>query len=200
MEYRILKKEEYSQLAIIHLQAFEGFFLSTLGLSFLKTYYRSSLKNEECVAVCSCNSDNSVVGFAIGTVTSKGYHRRLILNNFFPFLFEMIRLLFKKPQVLIRLFRNLNKSPEKFDDGHYAELLSIGVSTSYKGLGVGKQLIQHFEKELTDRGCKRVVLTTDFYDNDKILEFYFKQSYKVFYEFYAYPNRKMYKLFKDLNQ
>jgi ribosomal protein S18 acetylase RimI-like enzyme len=85
------------------------------------------------------------------------------------------------------------------DDGKYAELLSIAVTPNAKGLGIGRELIAHFESDAKARGCKKIALTTDYYNNDVVVAFYKKSGYKVFYEFTTYPNRKMYKLIKNLD-
>jgi hypothetical protein len=42
-------------------------------------------------------------------------------------------------------------------------------------------------------------LTTDFYNNIKTIEFYKGLGYNIYYDFIAYPNRKMYRMIKDLN-
>jgi ribosomal protein S18 acetylase RimI-like enzyme len=115
------------------------------------------------------------------------------------FLFQGIVILFSKPRALWRLVKNMEKNKIRIDDGLYAELLSIAVSPNVKGLGIGKELISHFEAEAKVRGCKKIALTTDYYNNDDVVAFYKKSGYKVFYEFTTYPNRKMYKLIKKLD-
>ena len=44
VQVRLLKQGDLSDIVSIHMHAFEGFFLTTLGNSFLKTYYKSVLK------------------------------------------------------------------------------------------------------------------------------------------------------------
>jgi ribosomal protein S18 acetylase RimI-like enzyme len=198
--YRKAEKDDYSQMADIHIEAFKSFFLTTLGKSFLSTYYRSALRDRDSVAICSCDQDKKIVGFAIGTVSSKGYHKRLLFNNFFRFMLEVLFIIFSNPKAIIRLMLNLNKAPEKHDDGQYSELLSIGVIDSMKGYGVGKKLLRKFEHELMDRGFKKLVLTTDYFNNKEVINFYFSQGYSIFYEFTTYPERRMYKLVKDLTK
>jgi GNAT superfamily N-acetyltransferase len=65
-------------------------------------------------------------------------------------------------------------------------------------VGVGRALAKSFEDEAKKRGCKRICLTTDYYDNDEVIAFYFHSGYKIFYEFVTYPHRRMYKLIKEL--
>jgi GNAT superfamily N-acetyltransferase len=195
---RNVELHEYCELTAIHLDAFKGFFLTSLGKGFLNTYYRASLKNSDCIAVAAYNDENKMIGFAIGTILSKGYHKRLLLSNPFSFLIEGISIIISKPAAVLRLLRNIEKSPEKNDDGLYAELLSIGVLENVKGSGTGRLLIERFEQELVSRHCRKAALTTDYFNNDEVVNFYFRRGYHVFYEFNTYPNRKMYKLIKDI--
>jgi ribosomal protein S18 acetylase RimI-like enzyme len=198
MHYRLAKKEEYRKLADIHIQAFDDFFLTSLGYSFLLTYYHSSLKCKDCVAVCACSEENEIVGFALGTVLSNGHHKRLLLSNLFSFSMRAIVIFITKPKAILRLYKNLSKSTDTNDNGQYAELLSIGVLNFLKGKGVGKGLIDRFEQELILRGCKQIALTTDYFNNDSIVNFYKKQGYNHYYDFVTYPNRRMNKMIKNL--
>jgi len=199
MNYKVINRNEHRYLVDIHLDSFHGFFLSSLGERFLKAYYRSALKSIETIAVCAIDKDEKIQGFATGCIQSKGYHKRLILNNLFTFLYQGLIILISKPKALIRLLLNLDKISEVNDDGKYAELISIGVSHSCKGLGVGKTLIKMFEEEARRKDCKKITLTTDYYNNMEVIAFYLHSGYNVFYEFNAYPKRKMYKLIKDLS-
>jgi ribosomal protein S18 acetylase RimI-like enzyme len=198
MKLRIIEKNEYKTIAEIHLVAFKDFFLTSLGKRFLRVYYRASLKSRESLSVCGTDEEGKIQGFCIGCVKSKGYHKRLLKNNFFLFLFEGLIVIFSKPASLVRLVKNMDKIGSSNDDGNYAELLSIAVSPDQKGFGLGKQLMYKFEEEATKNGCKRIALTTDYFNNRNVLSFYEKAGYVIYYEFTAFPNRRMYKLIKDL--
>lgn len=197
MNFQVIKRNEHIYMANIHLDAFHGFFLSSLGVKFLKAYYNAALKSNETIAVCAVD-DTLIQGFATGCIQSNGFHKRLISNNLFTFLIQGFIILFTNTKALMRLAMNLDKISDKKDDGNYAELISLGVSSASKGLGIGKSLIKTFEEEARRRGCKRIALTTDYYNNEEVVTFYFHSGYKVFYQFIAYPKRKMYKLIKDL--
>jgi len=199
MIYREVKKSEYKILADIHIEAFKDFFLTSLGKSFLRTYYKASLKSAESIAICAVDDENKIIGFIIGCIQSKGYHKRLMKQNLLMFLYEGFVIALKKPKALFRLANNLDKTAIITDDGNYAELLSIGVSPESKGAGIGKEMIKRFEEEAKSRRCLTIALTTDYENNETVLEFYKRNGYQIFYVFTSYPNRKMYKLIKDLN-
>lgn len=197
--YRKMESTDVKEVSLIHQAAFENFFLTTLGLSFLETYYKACLKNQYTIAYCALDKDGKLVGFATGSLISKGYHKSVFLHHIFPFLISLAISILKKPTVLVRLAKNLEKTDQKDDDGDYAELLSIGVDPSCKGGGVGKTLLNYFKQEVKNRGGRRIVLTTDKMNNDAVLGFYKNLGFMIFYEFIAFPKREMYKLIAFLD-
>ena len=57
-----------------------------------------------------------------------------------------------------------------------------------------------FEEKAFIGGSKRITLTTDYNNNERVVAFYKKSGYRIYYDFITYPNRKMYKLIKDLEK
>jgi ribosomal protein S18 acetylase RimI-like enzyme len=200
MNIRAAYISDFNALADIHVKAFGNFFLTSLGIGFLRTYYKASLKNRESIAFCATDPDGNIIGFSSGCTKAAGFHKRLLIANSFPFLFQGIGLVFTHPKAILRLVKNLEKNENANDDGNYAELLSIAVLPSHKDQGIGKALIRAFEEEAHKKGCKKISLTTDFEENKDVLFFYKNSGYYVFYDFKTYPSRKMYKLIKDLGQ
>lgn len=197
LKCRKLTYSDCDQIVRIHKLAFANFFLTQLGSSFLKTYYRSSIRDRNCISV-GVFTENDLLGFAIGTLVSKGHHTRLIKKNFFSFLLCAICILFSKPNALLRLKKNMDKTISPNDDGNYSELLSIGLNPLCSGIGIGSLLIKEFESSIYQMNGKTITLTTDKNNNDNVVAFYTKHGYSLFYDFEAYPNRKMLKLIKNI--
>ncbi len=105
---------------------------------------------------------------------------------------------FYKPKAIVQLKNNFRKTGEQKDDGRYAELYSIAVEPDVGIRGIGSAIIHFFECEAKSQGVDRVSLTTDLYENKNVLAFYKKNGYEVYYEFMAYPNRKMVRLIKKI--
>ena len=182
----------------IHINAFKGFFLTSLGRDFLKFYYTCFVKNGETVTMVA--EENKIIyGFSAATTKCKGFNGRLIKGNFFLFGLLTFKRLFRSPKSLLRLIRNLTKKGDGvIDKEDYAELYSIGVSRNVQGMGVGKKILIETEKNLKAMGVKRISLTTDYFNNEQAVGFYHSVGYKLLYEFVTYPNRKMYRLIKNL--
>lgn len=198
MKIRTVRISESKILADIHMESFKGFFLTSLGSHFLETYYKSCIKSNESIAICAIDENEKMIGFTVGCLHSKGFHTRLIQQNLLAFVLQGLIIFFSKPKSIVRLFSNLGKYTDKNDNGNYAELLSIGVLPDYNGQGIGKELVKRFEEVAMNSGCSEIALTTDFYGNRKVLEFYKTTGYKIDCEFITYPKRRMYKLKKKL--
>lgn len=200
MNYRKVKVGESEALATIHKEAFSDFFLSSLGIGFLKTYYKACLKEPLSIAICAVDESGIIKGLATGSLNAKGYHRKLLLNNLLSFFFNIAGFLFTKPKAIIRLAKNLNKTPHVNDERDYSELLSIAVVPELKGSGVAMELLKLFEEEVVRMGGQSIALTTDFQHNERVIAFYQKCDYEIYYDFISYPDRHMYKMIKHLNQ
>lgn len=197
---RSAKPDDYRAMAAIHHQAFSGFFLTSLGNRFLETYYKACIQHPDSIAVCVLDDKGTIQGFATGSIKAAGYHRNLLFKNPFRFLASALRSVLLKPSVLIRLAKNLDKNPSETDDRNYAELLSIAILPQLKGSGAGKALLEMFEEEVKVRGGKKIALTTDYENNHRVIAFYQKSGYEIFYDFVTYPDRHMYKMIKSLSK
>ena len=190
---------EYRSLAEIHQTAFKNFFLSSLGLPFLRTYYKACLKDPTSIVICAVDDKGNIKGFASGTTIASGYHKRLFLKNWASFFFVMLKYLIANPIAVYRLLMNIEKAPGINIGKNYAELLSIAVIPELKGTGIGKQLLDMFCQEVQLKDIAGITLTTDAKKNDRVVSFYKKCSFVVDHDFITYPNRKMYRMIKVLS-
>ncbi len=185
-------------IVAIHEKAFPNFFLTTLGSGFLKLYYSSVMKHDDGILLV-CNNEDRVIGFCAGTLLSSGFNTRLIKANFWVYMMTSLRLVFTRPKSLLHLMKNMSKEESsQGDDGQYAELLSIGVDPTVQRSGGGTAMLKALEEEVKTRGGKKLSLTTDFNDNEKAIAFYKSLGYEPWYDFVTYPNRRMYRMIKEM--
>lgn len=198
MDIRRATFSDIDEIVNIHCSAFKDFFLTSLGKSFLKFYYKSFIKNSNGIIFCALEND-TILGFAATTKICRGFNSQLLKNNFCGFCLIAVKLLFTRPLALIRLGKNMTKKSDDIVDAEdYAELYSIGVSENAQGKGVGKQLLFATENELIEEGIAKLSLTTDYFNNESAVAFYNKLGYNTLYVFTTYPNRKMYRLIKNI--
>lgn len=200
MKIKIVSKQEINSVVKVHNESFQGFFLTELGNHFLKIYYESIRKNSKGILL-GYFEGGQLYGFAAATTLSKGFNKNLIKSNWFPFSLIGMKLLVTRMHALIRLFKNFSKTSTSVTDNEdYAELLSIGVSNERQGMGIGKKLLIELEKKMQLEGCSKLSLTTDFHNNEKAVGFYKNLGYDIYYDFITYPNRKMYRMIKEINK
>lgn len=201
MTIRKANKNDVNTLASEHEKIFSDFFMASLGGSFLKAYYSTAVDYEETVCLMADDEEGNCLGFVFGRVKAKGYLKKLLKRGFVRFAWCGVKLLFTRPKALMRLARNLEKKSNANgleDSQDYAEIGLIGVSPQMKGQGIGHQLLNAFEAEIKGQGVNRLSLTTDYYDNENTLIAYKAWGFRVLYDFTVYPDRKMYRLIKDV--
>lgn len=185
-------------IVAVHEKAFQNFFLTTLGSGFLKLYYSSVMKHDDGVLLVSKNGERTI-GFCAGTMLSSGFNTKLIKANLWAYLLASLKIMFTRPMSLVHLMKNMSKEvSSQGDDGQYAELLSIGVDPTLQRSGGGKAMLKALEEEVKTRGGEKLSLTTDFNDNEKAIGFYKSLGYEPWYDFVTYPDRRMYRLIKEL--
>lgn len=195
---RQAKLEDIDIISRIHKEAFPNFFLTSLGVDFLKLYYKTVMKSPDGILLVS-KTDSDTIGFCAGTLLSAGFNTRLIKKNFMSYMGQGVMLLFTHPIRIWHLYKNLSKeSSEVGDKGEYAELLSIGVDPNKQGGGTGKKMLLALEEEVKNNGGVKLSLTTDFDNNEKAIGFYHSLGYKEWYDFVTFPNRRMYRMIKQL--
>ena len=200
MELKIIEKTGIEEVIEVHKSSFKGFFLTTLDDDFLRLYYDCIRRDENAILI-GIYDKGKLCGFCAATFMLKGFNIQLIKNNILKFLMIGLQLLFSKPMSLIHIIKNFRKNVSRFNDkSEYAELLSIGVSEDLQGRGIGKKLLLELEKVLSIHECSILSLTTDFYNNDGVIEFYKRLGYEIYYDFIAYPERKMYRMIKTINR
>lgn len=195
---RQAKLDDLDAIVKIHDVAFPGFFLTTLGDGFLKVYYKSVLNSPDGILLV-CKSDGETIGFCAGTFLSAGFNTRLIKKNLLSYMWQGTKLLFIHPVRIWHLYKNLSKeNPDVGDRGEYAELLSIGVDPNRQGGGAGKKMLIALEEEVKQKGGSKLSLTTDYDDNEKAIGFYHSLGFYEWYDFVTFPNRRMYRMIKQL--
>ena len=196
IEIKQISKLDINKVVSTHNDAFKDFFLTSLGDNFLKLYYNSVRKNEKGLLL-GLYEDDELCGFCAAATQSKGFNSNLVKSNIYSFGLMGLQLIVTRMPALLRLIKNFSKENPDFDDnGNYAELLSIGVSTGNQGKGIGKKLLLQLEESLKNKGIEKLSLTTDYYNNEKTIQFYKGLGYTIYYDFITHPNRRMYRMIK----
>lgn len=157
----------------IHLLAFKGFFLESLGGCFLEELYRGFISDPSGICLVVIEGTN-VMGFVAGTTRPEEFFPRLRRRRWFVFLLSSVRVMVLHPiRVGKKLITALSYRGEKPIDVRNAALLSsIGVAPSGMGKGIGRILVSAFCEKAKASGACNVFLTTDRDRNEPVNEFY----------------------------
>lgn len=173
---RKLDSTKINQIATIHQNAFENFFLTSLGHKFLCTFYLSIINSDKGIAI-GAYEDDLLVGFAIGAKSKEGFYTQLLRSNFFALFYSAAKPLLFAPSKIFKLLKSfLTKETLDSEYLKYASLLSICVKFDKKGDNIGKKLLLEFELE-AKKYSNGVTLTTDRDQNDYVNNFYSKNNY-----------------------
>lgn len=171
MIIRNMVSADLAAIITIHKEAFEGFFLTRLGSSFLRAYYQTVLDFEANISMVAQDPDTDhILGFAVGFKDPDGFYSLLAKRRIriLPIIaIAVLRDLTLVPQVL-RSKRRVEAEAQKPIDA--VELSSIAVRT--QNMGVGRRLLDSFITEAHTTGAQTLYLTTDAIGNDSVRRFY----------------------------
>lgn len=174
----------------MHLQGFEGFFLSFLGRNFLSLLYRSLLEDRDGVLLVRAE-DRKVAGFVAGVTCQAGFYRRVLAKKALGFAWAAFGAFVRRPAIAPRLLRALRRPAEARRGSAEAGLLSIAVRPEDQGKGIGQELVRAFGEQLAARGVKSYCLTTDRDNNGRTHRFYQKLGFRPVTEFVTPEGRAM---------
>lgn len=170
---RRMQSPDLDAVIHVHMDAFQGFFLTFLGTSFLREFYTGVCEDQSGIAIVY--EHESVSGFVVGTVQPSGFYRRLIQKRWWKFGIASLLPVMRKPSIIPRLLRAFtlpaDMSATQINTG---TLMSLAVKRNCQGRGIGKQLVSAFLEDSRKRQIEVVNLTTDAIDNEATNEFYSK--------------------------
>ena len=166
-----MRLEDLDAVVNVHLLAFQTFFLSSLGPSFLRELYTGILEDSSGIAYVF-DQNQKILGFISGTGQPSSFYRRLLLRRWWRFLLASISPVIRFPSFIPRLLRALT-SPHQFQAPENSGIImSIAVLPDVQGNGIGKSLMNVFLDEAYRRHLGKITLTTDKHNNENANTFY----------------------------
>ncbi len=192
VELKEADKSVLDAVVRIHLETFQGFFLTFMGKGFLKQLYRSYCDHPESGLLVALDERDTPVGFLAYSGALSDLYKYMIKRRLIPFGWYAAGAFFRKPRVFMRLLRAFQKPGESKREEAYVELASIGVSPEVKGTGVGSQLIDALKERVDMDRYAYINLETDALDNEAVNHFYLKNGFTVARNFTTAEGREMY--------
>jgi|KBSSwiStaDraftv2_1062776.scaffolds.fasta_scaffold629463_2 GNAT superfamily N-acetyltransferase len=172
-----MTRADLNEVAAVHLRAYPDFFLSRLGLPFLRCLYEEIL-NDPSGIVLVCRHNLKLQGFAAGTTEPRGFYGRLLLRRWHRFALASVLPVLRNPAIVPRLLNAFRKTKDEPDDG-CGLFMSLGVDPQIQARGIGAALAHAFLAECRSRGLSSVHLTTDRFENDRVNRFHSKVGFTI---------------------
>ena len=179
-----------TSLSKLHMKAFPDFFLTKLGLPFLKTLYKGYIEDENS-GILVAEINGKLAGFIAYSNEYSRFYKGLLKKHLIRFGFCSLLAVIRHPSFCKRLLGAFKKSDEVRKEEAYVELASICVNPKVGKRGVGSQLIQHL-KDITDFSTYAFInLETDACNNDAVNHFYVCNGFDLVRRFVTAEGRKM---------
>ena len=181
MEIRQISVKEKTIIAKvvqIHLETFQGFFLTFMGRGFLTHLYKSYCEYKESGLLVAFEKDEPI-GFLAYSGDYSELYKHMIRKRLIPFAWYSLGAFFRKPRTFLRLIRAFSKSNNVKREEKYVELASIGVKPSIKSHGIGSNLVDKLKQIVDFDTYSYISLETDAENNEAANSFYLKNNFEL---------------------
>jgi GNAT superfamily N-acetyltransferase len=175
---RRMKTEDVPEVVRVHLQSFQGFFLTILGAKFLYWLYRSFVDYETGVALVA-EYRRAIVGVVAGTTDQSRFYKLMLKKRWHRFAAAAAAAILRSPGIVSRLVRAVLYPRAASQAAAPGLLMSIAVDPNIKGLGVGGRLLNEYLSEMSNSGVYHISLTTDRDQNDGVNQFYQQKGFEL---------------------
>lgn len=191
MRIKELKDEKkIDKLALLHKKAFPDFFLTQLGLRFLKLLYKGYLDDKDSGIIVAEVGDR-VVGFIAYSNDYPQFFKKLIKQKIIWFALYSILAFFRHPAYAKRLLGAFGKSASVEKKERYVELASICVEPHLSGRGIGSALINYMKSKVDFKTYAYINLETDAGNNEAVNQFYIKNGFILARTYTTAEGRRM---------
>jgi ribosomal protein S18 acetylase RimI-like enzyme len=194
--------DDIGRVVSVHIDAFNSFFLTSLGTRFLELLYRAYLAHPSGVLLVAGESDghsSSIGGFVAGTTDPPAFYAWLRRSRGMALGVAAAPALVGRPRAVIpRLLSAMiyqgDVSPSVASS---ALLASLAVHPDSGGRGLGRMLVDAFVSRSRERGRDGTFLTTDAIGNDRVLDFYRRNGFQEARRFVRGGGREMVLLVRE---
>lgn len=177
-------------IAELHKKAFPTFFLTQLGIPFLRTLYMGYMEDKDS-GIIVAEDNGKLVGFIAYSKDYPRFYKGLIKNHLIKFAICSAGAAIRHPAFIKRLLGAFKKSESVVKKEQYVELASICVDPSIKCNGVGSALIDYLKGIVDFSIYAYINLETDADGNDAVNNFYIKNGFKLARTFNTTEGRRM---------
>ena len=176
IELSQLTHDEIKRLAVLHHSVMHTL-LSDLGLPLVWRYYQIAKADSKVIGFCAMSVSGEVLGWAMGSPHPDKINGQLRSPPAWFFL-QILRVTLTHPAVVWQLISSVLSTSQTELEKDTVELTYIGVSSTERGRGVGKKLLNSFIEASRSKGYRSVVLSVE-KENLPAISLYEKEGFKV---------------------
>lgn len=180
--------------AIVHLHnlAFPGFFLTSLGGSFLRLLYQAFVDVDGGICIVAHDGDG-LRGVVVGAADPASFFATLRRKKAGLFALAAMPGLLRDPLLVARkcVWAVFYRGEQPAALPGAGLLSSVAVSPGMSGRGIGQKLVEAFCDELRRHSVEYVYLITDETDNERVNRFYRKCGFHLVDTFERFEKRRM---------
>ena len=168
-----------NEMARLHLSTFPDYFLSMLGLPFMKAVYREYIEDPNAGIVIA-EEDGNLVGLLSYMDGTSQVPVNVINSRPLLFLYSAARLILRKPSLYRNVknyYESCKKAKSKVYSRKFIELGSFALYPHLRGNGTGTKMLDYIKAMPDYNTCDCVSLTTASDDNDRVNLFYLKRGF-----------------------
>lgn len=177
-------------IAELHRRAFPAFFLTQLGIPFLRTLYTGYIEDIDS-GIIVAEDEGRLVGFIAYSKDYPKFYKGLIKNHLIRFAVCSLSAVICHPKFIKRVLGAFKKSESVVKEEQYVELASICVDPSVAGKGIGSELVDYFKGIIDFDRFAYINLETDAVNNDDANRFYQKNGFILSRTFTTAEGRRM---------
>lgn len=177
-------------IAELHKKAFPTFFLTQLGIPFLRTLYNGYMEDKDS-GIIVAEDKGKLVGFIAYSNDYSRFYKGLMKHHLLKFAFCSLGAAIRHPSFIKRLLGAFRKSESVIKMERYVELASICVDPESESRGTGSLLIDYLKSIVDFDTYAYINLETDADGNDGVNKFYVKNGFKLEREFVTAEDRRM---------
>lgn len=189
-ELKTASSEYIKAIAELHKRAFPSFFLTQLGVPFLRTLYTGYMEDKDS-GIIVAEEGGKLVGFIAYSNDYPRFYKGLIKNHLIKFAFCSVGAAIRHPSFIKRLLGAFKKSESVVKEEKYVELASICVDPEIESKGVGSALIDYLKGIVDFNIYDYINLETDADGNDGVNRFYKINGFNLEREFITAEGRRM---------
>ena len=164
-ELQTASSDYIKTIAELHIKAFPTFFLTQLGVSFLRTLYSGYMEDKDS-GIIVAEENGKMVGFIAYSNDYPRFYKGLIKHHLIKFAFCSLGAAIRHPSFIKRLLGAFKKSESVVKTERYVELASICVDPEIESKGIGSQLIDYLKNIVDFDTYAYINLETDADGND----------------------------------